>query len=96
MGSLTVEDGINHTEMINMVSEGIFQALAEAPTNDENANLMNKNTTIRAEMDDLRNMIVELNPHTNHMQQPPSTYQQQFQAQPAPPQGPPPPYVQQL
>eukprot|EP00957_Ditylum_brightwellii_P074512 5661348-Ditylum_brightwellii.AAC.1 len=56
---------------------------------------MNKNITIRAELDDLRNMIAKSNPQANHMQQPPSTYQQQFQVQPAPPQGPPSPFAQQ-
>eukprot|EP00957_Ditylum_brightwellii_P102416 7806762-Ditylum_brightwellii.AAC.2 len=39
-GSLMVEDRIDHTDMINMISEGIRQALFEAPVNNENANVM--------------------------------------------------------
>eukprot|EP00957_Ditylum_brightwellii_P106837 8150595-Ditylum_brightwellii.AAC.1 len=82
--------------MINMVSEGICQALAEAPINDENTNMMSENTSMRAELDDLCNMIAKLNLQVNHMQQPPSTYQQQYQVQPASPQGPQPSFAQQL
>eukprot|EP00957_Ditylum_brightwellii_P130964 9989877-Ditylum_brightwellii.AAC.1 len=78
--------------MINMVTEGIHQALAEKSINDENANLVNETTTMKAELADLRNMIAKLDPQVNHMQQPSPTYNQQFQA---PPQRPPPTYVQQ-
>eukprot|EP00957_Ditylum_brightwellii_P199522 15209215-Ditylum_brightwellii.AAC.1 len=59
--------------MINMVSEGIDQALAEKPINDENANLVNENTTMRAELTNVCNMIAKLDPQANHMQQPHST-----------------------
>eukprot|EP00957_Ditylum_brightwellii_P088908 6770327-Ditylum_brightwellii.AAC.1 len=78
--------------MINMMSKGIYQALAEKPINDESVHLVNENTTMRAELSDLRNIIAKLDPQVNHMQQPPPTYHQQFQV---PPQGPPPTCAQQ-
>eukprot|EP00957_Ditylum_brightwellii_P132892 10134147-Ditylum_brightwellii.AAC.1 len=40
-------------------------------------------------------MIAKLNPQANHIQQPSPSHQQQYQAQPAPPQGPPPHFMQQ-
>ena len=39
--------------MINMVSEGIWQALSKAPVNDENVNVTSENNSMRAELDDL-------------------------------------------
>eukprot|EP00957_Ditylum_brightwellii_P050579 3835833-Ditylum_brightwellii.AAC.1 len=81
--------------MINMVSEIIRQALSEAPVNNENENVMSENSSMRAELDDLRNMIAKLNPQENHIQQPTPSYQQQYQAPPLPTQRPPPPFMQQ-
>eukprot|EP00957_Ditylum_brightwellii_P008793 667311-Ditylum_brightwellii.AAC.1 len=50
---------------------------------------------MRAELDDLRNMIAKLNLQANYIQQPPPLYQQQYQTPPVPTQRPPPPFMQQ-
>eukprot|EP00957_Ditylum_brightwellii_P008422 637673-Ditylum_brightwellii.AAC.1 len=50
---------------------------------------------MKAELEDLCNMIAKLNPQANQTQPPLPSYQQQYQAPPAPPQEPPTPFMQQ-
>eukprot|EP00957_Ditylum_brightwellii_P069585 5285373-Ditylum_brightwellii.AAC.1 len=63
MGELAVEDSINHTELVNMVTEGVQQVLQHGPVpNQEDVNLASENLEMKEKLALIEQMV-------NHMQQ---------------------------
>eukprot|EP00957_Ditylum_brightwellii_P049439 3751037-Ditylum_brightwellii.AAC.1 len=61
-GELTVQDAINQVEVVNMVAEGIQQAMKNPPTSiidehrKETANLAEENVHMQKKLDDMHNL----------------------------------------
>eukprot|EP00957_Ditylum_brightwellii_P048068 3649787-Ditylum_brightwellii.AAC.1 len=54
IGELSVEDSVNRTELVNMVSEGIQQVLQQGPSpHQDTANLENKNNEMKEKVADM-------------------------------------------
>lgn len=80
-GSLTVEEGINHTELINMVSEGVRNAMAAEPKeNVELANLAQENLDVKKQLADMKLLINQMK-NQSVMQVTPQPHQQFNQQQ---------------
>ena len=63
-GELTIQEGINHTELVNLVSEGVFQAMGETGKHpepnielEERANAVKRIDNHATEMAEMREMI---------------------------------------
>ena len=56
---LTVEEGINHTELINMVSEGVRAAM-ESSNRQERMNLAQENNTMQQQLDEMKTMMEQM------------------------------------
>ena len=65
-GELTVQDAINQVEIVNMVAEGIQQAMKNPPTSiidehrQETANLVEENTAMQKKLDDMADMVRQM------------------------------------
>ena len=59
-GSLTVEDGINHSELVNMVSQGVKQAIEDTnqPQEESVNNVQNEN--ILGQLEEMKEMMAQL------------------------------------
>ena len=59
-GELTIEEGLNHSAIVDMVSEGVRAALEEhEPT--ERANNMAENEQLKQQLDEMRELIEKMN-----------------------------------
>eukprot|EP00957_Ditylum_brightwellii_P044600 3381658-Ditylum_brightwellii.AAC.1 len=65
-GKLTVQDAINQVEIVNMVAEGIQQAIKKPPTtiidkhHQETANLVEENVNMQQKLDNIHQLIQKL------------------------------------
>ena len=60
-GGLTVQDGINHSELVNMVSEGVRQAMVErGPDLDEIAFNMQEENNMQQQLSEMKEMMEQL------------------------------------
>ena len=83
-GSLTVEDGINHSELINMVSQGVKQAIEDSsPPQFETANNIQDENCLQEQLNEMKAMMAQLTSENHALQASKSNLQQQ-QSQPPP------------
>ena len=71
-GDITMEQGLNHAELINMVEQGVRAALAEQTQTDTQQN--DENTDLRNQLQEMRTLLDELsvaNATQQPVQQPP-------------------------
>ena len=61
MGEITVEEGLNHVEVLNMVTEGVRAAFSENVPVQEVANNMDKTINLRKQVDEMRALIKQMN-----------------------------------
>ena len=76
-GELTVQEGINHTDLINMVSEGVKNALVHSPGQDENIeslNTVSETEDLKKQLAEMQLIIKDLQSSQQH-QPPPPFYQ---------------------
>ena len=73
-GEITVEEGLNHAEVVNMVTEGVRAAFAENTTV-EVANNMDETAELRKQVDDMRALIEQMNATQQPTRQPASQNQ---------------------
>ena len=59
-GDLTIDDGINHTEIVNMVSEGVRVAL-EDHDNNKQANNTEETKNLRIQLKEMKELIENMN-----------------------------------
>eukprot|EP00957_Ditylum_brightwellii_P047841 3634186-Ditylum_brightwellii.AAC.1 len=84
-GELTVQDAINQVEIINMMAEGIQQAMKNPRTSildehrQETANLAEENVNMQKKLDDMHNLVKQMQ---DQMAQQQPTYVQQGYQQP--------------
>ena len=83
-GSLAVKDGINHSELINMVSQGVKQAIEDSSLPQfETANNIQDENSLQEQLNEMKAMMVQLTSENNALQASKSNLQQQ-QSQPPP------------
>ena len=68
-GSLTVEDGINHSELINMVSQGVKQAIEDSsPPQLKTANNIQNENNLQEQLNEMRAMMAQLTSENHALQ----------------------------
>eukprot|EP00957_Ditylum_brightwellii_P003312 250986-Ditylum_brightwellii.AAC.1 len=81
-GELTVQDDINQVEIVNMVAEGIQQAMKSLPTNiidehrQETVNLVEETTAMQKKLDDMHDLVHQMQHKMAQQQQQPPPYTQ--------------------
>ena len=83
-GEITIEEGINHTEMINLVSKGVRAALEEheQPREETANNVEETNSDLRQQLDEMRQMLEQMNAVQQAIPNQQNTMQMQYPAQP--------------
>ena len=77
-GSLTVEEGINHSELINMVSQGVKQAIEDSsPPQLETADNIQNENNLQEQMNDMKVMMAQITSENQGLQTSKSRLQQQ-------------------
>ena len=60
-GEITVEEGLNHTQMVNMVSEGVQAALAEQKQTIEQANNADETEFLCQKVQEMQQLLEKMN-----------------------------------
>ena len=60
-GEITVEEGLNHTQMVDMVSEGVRAALAEQEHSTEKANNIDETVHLRQQVKEMQELLENMN-----------------------------------
>ena len=83
-GSLTVEDRINHSELSNMVSQGVKEAIVgSSPPQFKTANNIQDENSLQEQLNEIKAMMAQLTSENHALQASKSNLQQQ-QSQPPP------------
>ena len=78
-----MQDAINQVEIVNMVAEGIQQAMKSPPTSiidehrQETANLAEENIAMQKKLDDMHDLVQQMQQQMAQQQQQPPPYTQQ-------------------
>ena len=77
-GELTVQEGINHADLINMVSEGVKNALEQAPEQppEESINITTETDSLKQQLAEMQIIIKDLQTTKQNSIQPQPTYYQ--------------------
>ena len=74
-GKITIDEGLNHTNIVNMVTEGVRAALADQKITEEVVNNTNETENLRQQLLEIKQLVKQMNvaQQSNQQTQPPMT-----------------------